>query len=163
MREKPKVASVPGVMSGDPVIVGTRVLAETILVELAAGATHEDIYRNYPSLPPGSVEAAIEWQQRGTMGTGDVVEDLSLPADYRVKWAILAAIKAAMRDSWTVEGLAEICNLPPEQLDRWLRGIVRDVTVGTLIEIHDIAVRTTGLPTIAEIIRGHVRDLGEQK
>ena len=55
------VASVPGVVSGDPVIVGTRILAETILGYIGAGAIPSEISKAYRSLPPDSVEAVISW------------------------------------------------------------------------------------------------------
>jgi uncharacterized protein (DUF433 family) len=49
-----KVTCTDDVMSGDPCIDGTRVPAETIVANLRR------IYEAYPTLPEGSVEAAIE-------------------------------------------------------------------------------------------------------
>jgi uncharacterized protein (DUF433 family) len=46
-----EVVSDPTVMSGDPVVRGTRILAETILSYLRAGCPAEEIFRDYPSLP----------------------------------------------------------------------------------------------------------------
>jgi uncharacterized protein (DUF433 family) len=50
-----EVTCMDSVMSGDPCIDGTRVLAENIVANLRS------IYEAYPTLPGGSVEAAIEW------------------------------------------------------------------------------------------------------
>ena len=55
------VVSDPEVMSGDPCISGTRILAETIVSNLRAGYPIDRIFRAYPTLPDGGVEAAIRW------------------------------------------------------------------------------------------------------
>jgi uncharacterized protein (DUF433 family) len=47
------VASVPGVMSGDPVIVGTRIPAETILGYVRAGAIPSEISKSISELAAG--------------------------------------------------------------------------------------------------------------
>jgi uncharacterized protein (DUF433 family) len=60
---KSEVASVPGVMSGEPVIVGTRILAKTILSYVRAGAMPSEISKAYPSLPADGVEAVIRWAE----------------------------------------------------------------------------------------------------
>jgi uncharacterized protein (DUF433 family) len=51
----------PAVMSGDPVVGGTRVLAETISAYLSAGYSAQDIFADYPSLPPDGIDAVIRW------------------------------------------------------------------------------------------------------
>jgi len=61
--ETVKVVSTPGLMGGMPCVSGTRVPAETIRVSLNAGESKFDIFRAYPYLPMGSVEAVIEWAQ----------------------------------------------------------------------------------------------------
>jgi uncharacterized protein (DUF433 family) len=58
-----EVASMPGVMSGQPVIVGTRILAETILSYLRTGVPAWTIHDDYPSLPADGVEAVIQWAE----------------------------------------------------------------------------------------------------
>jgi uncharacterized protein (DUF433 family) len=60
---KSRVLSVPGVMSGEPVIVGTRILAETILSYLRDGVPSEVIFGDYPSLPTDGVEAVKRWAE----------------------------------------------------------------------------------------------------
>jgi uncharacterized protein (DUF433 family) len=60
---KSEIASVPGVMSGDPVIVGTRILAETILSYVRADMPAEKIHADYPSLPADGVEAVKRWAE----------------------------------------------------------------------------------------------------
>ena len=56
-----KLVSSPGIMGGMPCVAGTRVPAETIRVSLLAGEGKREIYSAYPYLPPGAVEAVIEW------------------------------------------------------------------------------------------------------
>ena len=56
-----EVISDPEVMSGGPCISGTRILAETIVANLPAGYPIERIFRAYPTLPDGGIEAAIRW------------------------------------------------------------------------------------------------------
>jgi uncharacterized protein (DUF433 family) len=58
-----EVVADPDVMSGDPCIAGTRVLAETIVVNLRAGYPIDRIFQAYPTLPEGAIEAAIRWAE----------------------------------------------------------------------------------------------------
>ncbi|SFM31045.1 DUF433 domain-containing protein [Methylobacterium pseudosasicola] len=58
---RPTVVSDPAVMSGDPCVAGTRVPAETILAYLRAGHSDRDIHEDYPTLPPGAVDAVRRW------------------------------------------------------------------------------------------------------
>jgi uncharacterized protein (DUF433 family) len=60
----PTVAGVEGVMGGQPCVEGTRVLAETILVSINDGESVFEIYRSYPYLPFGAVEAVVLWAQK---------------------------------------------------------------------------------------------------
>ncbi|MBV8920833.1 DUF433 domain-containing protein [Bradyrhizobium sp.] len=53
----------PTVMSGDPVVRGTRVPAETILAYLRAGYSPEEIFADYPSLPVDGIDAVIRWAE----------------------------------------------------------------------------------------------------
>lgn len=56
-----EVVSDPTVMSGEPVIRGTRIPAETILAYLRAGRSPREIFEDYPTLPLDGIEAAIRW------------------------------------------------------------------------------------------------------
>lgn len=56
-----EVISDPSVMSGDPVVRGTRILAETILSYIRAGCPAEEIFRDYPSLPVDGIDAVARW------------------------------------------------------------------------------------------------------
>jgi uncharacterized protein (DUF433 family) len=56
-----EVTSDPTVMSGDPVVRGTRVPAETIVAYLRAGRSPQDIFNDYPSLPIDGIDAVIRW------------------------------------------------------------------------------------------------------
>jgi uncharacterized protein (DUF433 family) len=51
-------------MSGDPVVDGTRVLAETIVAYVRAGHTPEEIHSDFPTLPADGIDAVIEWADR---------------------------------------------------------------------------------------------------
>lgn len=63
VRERIKIVSADDVMGGDPCVEGTRLPAETIILNLKAGHPLETIFAAYPSLPPGGVEAAICWAE----------------------------------------------------------------------------------------------------
>lgn len=54
-----------GILSGTPVLSGTRVPAGNILAELRAGTTRAEIFRHYPSLPLDGIEACIAWEKAG--------------------------------------------------------------------------------------------------
>lgn len=58
-----EVVSDPTVMSGDPVVRGTRILAETILSYLRVNCSPEEIFRDYPSLPVGGIDAVARWAE----------------------------------------------------------------------------------------------------
>ena len=45
------VERVPGKVSGQPVVKGTRILADQIVEDAALGSPVEEIAENYPSLP----------------------------------------------------------------------------------------------------------------
>lgn len=58
-----EVVADPNVMSGDPCIEGTRIPAETIILNLKSGHPIERIFSAYPTLPTGGIEAAIRWAE----------------------------------------------------------------------------------------------------
>ena len=58
-----EVISDPTVMSGDPVVRGTRVPAETIVSYLRAGYSKQEIFTDYPSLPVDGIDAVIRWAE----------------------------------------------------------------------------------------------------
>ena len=62
--ERAEIGVVDGVMSGEPVFVGTRIPVETILIYIAGGSSARVIYEDYPTLPAGSIEAAERWAQK---------------------------------------------------------------------------------------------------
>jgi uncharacterized protein (DUF433 family) len=51
----------PAVLTGKPVIKGTRLAVELILELLAEGWTTEQIERNYPSLTGADIHAALHY------------------------------------------------------------------------------------------------------
>ena len=62
--DKAEIGVVEGVMSGEPVFIGTRIPVETSLIYIARGSSAGVIYEDYPTLPPGSIEAATLWAQK---------------------------------------------------------------------------------------------------
>ena len=58
-----EVVKDPTVMSGEPVVRGTRILARTILNYLRSGYRAEEIFKDYPSLPVDGIEAVERWAQ----------------------------------------------------------------------------------------------------
>jgi uncharacterized protein (DUF433 family) len=64
-----EVVSDPTVMSGDPVVKGTRILAETILGYLRADYAPQAIFEDYPSLPVDGIDAVARWAEQ-TYGAG---------------------------------------------------------------------------------------------
>lgn len=51
----------PTVMTGKPVIKGTRIPVELILRKLAEGATGEDLFDAYPRLTREDLQAALRY------------------------------------------------------------------------------------------------------
>ncbi len=58
-----EVVSDPSVMSGDPVVRGTRIPAETIVAYLRAGRSAREIFEDYPTLPIDGIEAVERWAE----------------------------------------------------------------------------------------------------
>ncbi len=58
-----EVVSDPDVMSGEPVVRGTRVQARTVLACLREGSTHVEIFEDYPTLPIDGIDAVIRWAE----------------------------------------------------------------------------------------------------
>lgn len=61
MKTYPTITSDLEICHGKPVITGTRIMVWQILELLAAGQKPEDIYREFPSLPNASIEAALRF------------------------------------------------------------------------------------------------------
>jgi uncharacterized protein (DUF433 family) len=53
----------PAVMSGDPVVQGTRILAATIISYLRSGYSQREILDAYPSLPVDGIDAVVRWAE----------------------------------------------------------------------------------------------------
>ena len=58
-----EVVSDPEVMSGEPVVRGTRVQALTVLADLREGRTRVEIFKDYPSLPIDGIDAVTSWAE----------------------------------------------------------------------------------------------------
>ncbi len=48
-------------MNGNPIVRGTRVTVEQILLELARGRTVEQVLDEYPQLTPEGIKAALQF------------------------------------------------------------------------------------------------------
>ncbi len=55
------VESVPGKVSGRPVVKGTRIFADTIPEDHALGSSLDEIRENYPSLSQETIEGLIRF------------------------------------------------------------------------------------------------------
>ncbi len=53
------------ILSGMPVVSGTRIPAETVLAEIRTGKSRFDIFRSYPSLPSDGIDACLSWEKAG--------------------------------------------------------------------------------------------------
>lgn len=51
----------PGILTGKPIIKGTRISVEFILELLSQGWSYEEILKNYPQLTREDILAAIEY------------------------------------------------------------------------------------------------------
>jgi uncharacterized protein (DUF433 family) len=51
-------------VSGQPIVVGTRVMPDVIVEEFDDGMSVEDIWDNYPSLTPEMIRSLIAFQHR---------------------------------------------------------------------------------------------------
>lgn len=49
----------PAIMMGKPVIAGTRITVESILIKLAAGETVEQLLAAHPRLTKAAIQAAL--------------------------------------------------------------------------------------------------------
>ncbi len=56
-----RITSDPSIMSGKPVVSGTRITVESILERLAAGESVEQVVSAHPNLTREGVQAALEY------------------------------------------------------------------------------------------------------
>ena len=75
----------PKVMTGKPVIKGTRITVALVLRQLAQGITVEDLLKNYPHLTRADVYAAIGYAK------GLVDEEMVYPVTRKRTYAEIAA------------------------------------------------------------------------
>ncbi len=54
-----RITSDPAILSGKPIITGTRISVAMILEWIASGATRDDILRKHPHLTAEDVEQAL--------------------------------------------------------------------------------------------------------
>ena len=55
------VVRLPGVVSGRPIVRGTRILADTIVQDADLGSPVNEIHENYPDLPIADIEYLIDF------------------------------------------------------------------------------------------------------
>ena len=61
MRWQDHIASTPDTLHGAPRFRGTRIPVSVVLDNLAAGATPEELHRDYPTLPKEAIPAALAY------------------------------------------------------------------------------------------------------
>lgn len=57
----PRIISDPKILGGKPVIAGTRISVELILEEIGAGASVDDLIREYPHLQREQILEAVRY------------------------------------------------------------------------------------------------------
>ncbi len=62
------ITSDPDILSGKPIIRGTRISVALILQCLASGMTREEILRGYPTLTEQGFNAALDYAARQFQG-----------------------------------------------------------------------------------------------
>jgi len=62
------IISDPEILSGKPIVKGTRISVALILQCVASGMTKEDILRGYPTLTREGLEAALDFAVRQFQG-----------------------------------------------------------------------------------------------
>jgi uncharacterized protein (DUF433 family) len=60
----PRIISDPKIMTGKPVIEGTRITVELVLTRLGEGRSVSEIVEEYPHLSRAQVEAAIGYARK---------------------------------------------------------------------------------------------------
>ena len=65
------ISSDPDVMSGAPVFIGTRVLAQTLIEYLEAGDSIDDFLEGFPSVPREQVIAFLEETKARVLAFGE--------------------------------------------------------------------------------------------
>ena len=60
-RWQDRISVNPKVCHGKACIRGTRIMVSVVLDNLAAGVSHEEILRSYPSLTPDDIQAALAY------------------------------------------------------------------------------------------------------
>lgn len=58
---EPRIASTPGVMSGKPVIAGTRIRVEIVLRRIADGYSVAELLEDWPHVSAEDIKAAITY------------------------------------------------------------------------------------------------------
>jgi uncharacterized protein (DUF433 family) len=61
MKYEDRIVIDPAVRSGKPCIKGTRITVYDILEYLAGGMSEDEILRDFPSLSPDDIRAALEF------------------------------------------------------------------------------------------------------
>jgi len=65
----PLISADPEICHGKPVFTGTRIMVWQILELLEANTSKKEIYKSYPTLPEGAIEAALRYAAQKVKGT----------------------------------------------------------------------------------------------
>lgn len=66
--KKELIISNPEILSGKPIIKGTRISVALILQCFSSGMTKQDILRGYPTLTSEGIDAALDYAARQFQG-----------------------------------------------------------------------------------------------
>lgn len=62
--EKSQIISDPKILSGKPIIAGTRISVELILDRIASGMNEKEILQDYPHLTSKQIQTAVEYAKK---------------------------------------------------------------------------------------------------
>lgn len=62
-----RITITPGIRSGKPCIIGTRITVSDILNMLASGMTYEEILEDFPKLTREDILASLSFSARGEL------------------------------------------------------------------------------------------------
>ncbi len=61
MAWRERISVNPSICHGRPCIAGTRVLASAVIDNVAAGISHDEILKSYPTITADDIRAALEY------------------------------------------------------------------------------------------------------
>ncbi len=75
--EHPHIVKVQGVASGEPIILGTRIMVRTIIEQYQLGSSIEDILWDYPQLSSAQIHDALSYYHDNINEMNGILEQAS--------------------------------------------------------------------------------------